>query len=519
MAELRDDLKTIVSNKILSEVIEKRPTSSHKTKLQWKVLILDDVTLRMVSTCLTMSQLAAEGVSSVEHVHKHREANSLAEGIFFMSPTKKNVTALLDDIKHKFYRSFRIMFTETCPNSILSSLFSKVGPTNLIKGCKEVYLSFIPIEKHVFSLSMKPILKPSLTDDEGSQGITNYCSNLMEQMAEKLATLCVTLGGQPSLCFQKKCKYTGQFANLVNDKIKTIKEAEGEVSGSGSSSADSKVNQYQVLILDRGFDLISCLVHDMYYQAVSYDILGGDKIEVDKQAYTYLDDGQQKVHQLEDTDSIWEELKHKHIADVFEILPEMLRKEKRKEDDRKNEGTKTDMKQLKKDVQGLTKDRKRRKELSIHTGITDNLNVKIEHKKIAPDLCEVEQGLATGGRMSKLFTGGTMQEKFLRLIMDREIDQADKIRLLCLYIFYENGIPEQKLKSYMSNAQITDQVHHDIFKNLSHYGYSFTAGVETNTEQLSVPLQNKTHRRNAPHSSSQQVGTSWVPVLKDLIGW
>ena len=71
----------------------------------------------------------------------------------------------------------------------------------------------------------------------------------------------------------------------------------------------------------------------------------------------------------------------------------------------------------------------------------------------------------------------------------------------------------------MSNAQITDQVHHDIFKNLSHYGYSFTAGVETNTEQLSVPLQNKTHRRNAPHSSSERVGTNWVPVLKDLIGW
>ena len=521
MAELRDDLKTIVSDKILSQVIGKRQevaTSSHSTNIQWKALILDDITLRMVSACLTMAQLAAEGVCSVEHVHKHREKNSLAEGVFFMSPTRRNVTVLLDDINQKFYRSFTIMFTETCPNFISKDLFSKFMTINLIKRCNEVHLAFIPIEKNIFSLSVKPTLKPSLVDEEASQDVSNYCSYLMEQMVGKLATLCINLGGQPSFYFQKNCKFTGRLAKLVNDKLKAIKDAEGNVSSGGTLLADSKINQYQVLILDRGFDLISCLVHDMYYQSVSYDILGGEKINMDKKAYTYIDGEKHKIHQLDDTDSIWSELKHKHIAEVFEVFPRMVRDEKRKEDARKAETDKTDMKTLTQDVQRLAKDRKRMKELSIHAEITNMLNCEIKHKKIAPDLCEVERELVAQGRNGKPFTAGTMHEKFLRLIGEKEIDQTDKIRLLCLYIMYENGISEQKLASLMYIAQIKDHVHHDVFKNLSYYGYSCTTDKETNAERLSTPFQYKIQRRNAPHSSNEQVRTSWVPILKDLIG-
>ena len=528
------DLKSIVKNKILDEVIGRRKScSSEGGRLQWKVLILDDMTLKIISSCLTMSQLASEGVSSAEHIHKHREPNSLAEAIYFVTPNKQNVNDILDDIKCKNYRAFEIMFTETCPTSTLNHLFSRVKSPSLIKSCKQVYLSFIPLETRnlvhgiargidAYTMSLKSILPPleTSTSDDPNQSIEEYGNNLMDQMAEKLATLCNTLSGKPSFCFQKDCSYTGPFAHRVSEKFKSIKESGDETAGNsnGNSAADSKLNRYQVLILDRGFDLTSCLVHDMHYQSIAYDILGDDKIEVHKQTYSHTDpNGAISPHQLDYTDGIWEDLKHKHIAEVFEVFPEMVRKDKVKEDARKADEGKIDMKKLKKDVQELTEERKRRKQLAVHTGITDNLSEKIDFLKI-PSLCEVEQGLASGGTMSDLFAGGSRQENFNKLIMDKEICQTDKIRLLCIYILSKSGINEKTITSLIGNSQNIEKDTIDLFKNLSYYGCKF-GGAEDSNKPLGLQLKNSGYkRRNAINPFPDRIGTQWIPVLKDLIG-
>ena len=52
------------------------------------------------------------------------------------------------------------------------------------------------------------------------------------------------------------------------------------------------------------------------------------------------------------------------------------------------------MKQLKRDVQELTKDKKLRKELAVHEGITHNLKGKIEFSNII-NICD-ESGAGAG---------------------------------------------------------------------------------------------------------------------------
>ena len=169
------DLQEIVRQRILNEVVGLRKgNSSHSEKLQWKLLIVDDITLKVVSACLQMAQLATEGVSNVEHIHKHREPNSLSEAIYFVTPNTKNIDAILLDVNDKFYKAFHIMFSETCPKSLLNCVLSKVTRPNLIKSCKQVYLSFIPVEKHVYSISVKPILPPldPSSSEAANKGIT-----------------------------------------------------------------------------------------------------------------------------------------------------------------------------------------------------------------------------------------------------------------------------------------------------------------------------------------------------------
>ena len=514
------DLKRVVSEKILEQVIGRRKDgSSSEAKMQWKVLIVDDLTVKIVSSSLTMAQLASEGVSNVQHIQKYRGPNSSADAIFFVLPNKKNIDEILYDIKKKSFRAFNIMFSESCPKPLLDSFMQKVSHPQLIKSCKEVYISFVPIEKQVYSMSSKSFLPPppNNSNDDPNQELEIFASNLMDEMAEQLATLCSSVGGEPFFCYQNGCHYTAAFAQNVSNRLNSM--VSNESGPSSGAKGNQLLNRYPVLILDRGFDLISCLFHDMYYQAIAYDILGDDKIEVDKQIYNHRDDNGDIVpHQLDHTDSIWDELKHKHLADAFTGFQKIVKSEKLKEDHKKSGLGKTDMKKLKKDVQELTRDRRRRREMKVHGDITENLNERVEYRKIlvenATGVCEVEESLATKSIIGQLIGGAQLKENFQKLLLDKGIDEADKIRLLAIYILAENVNKEEIIATCIQQAQNIKQSDMELFKNI--FNYKFSSEPDSGRKTLGVQLQHKTRRRG--RTSQSIIGTKWVPVLKDLIG-
>ena len=516
-------LQQIVRQRILKEVVGLRKDApSYGGKLQWKVLIVDDLTLKVVSSCLTMAQLATEAVSNVEHMHKHREPNRLAEAIYFVAPNEKSVKAILEDIKFKFYSALHVLFTEECPKPLLNNFLSKVTHSEMIKSCKEVYLSFIPLEKLVYSISMKPILPPLETSSSADtdKNVNEFSLKLMDQMAAKLATLCNSFEGTPSIGFQKDCSYTDTFAQILRDKLNSIKDSVGTNQSSWNNTSHS---HYQVLILDRGFDLISCLIHDMTYQSMAYDLLGGGKLDVEKNTYNLVDsNASNQAHQLDNSDAIWEELKHEHIASVLDKIARKVKDERTKEDQKgAKEESEANTKKLKRDVQELLTDKKRRRELKIHSDLAHILSETIEFKKIK-ELCEVEQALATASRSNGFLPVDSKQESFTRLILDKDIDEVDKIRLICMHILSKKGIPEQKLTNLIGSAQNINQANKIIFKSLFHYGCKVSADAETNVtdakNNISVPLHNRITGRPRNNPYSERIGTEWTPVLKDILG-
>ncbi len=66
---------------------------------EWRVLILDDVTTKVVSSAVGMADLMAErSITSVESILKSREPQPEREAIYFISPTnEKAVKALIKD--------------------------------------------------------------------------------------------------------------------------------------------------------------------------------------------------------------------------------------------------------------------------------------------------------------------------------------------------------------------------------------------------------------------------------------
>uniref|UniRef100_A0A8D0DRA2 Syntaxin binding protein 3 n=1 Tax=Salvator merianae TaxID=96440 RepID=A0A8D0DRA2_SALMN len=449
-------LKSLVWQKLKSTVFD-----DCRKEEEWKIILLDDFTTRLLSSCGKMTDLLAEGITVVENVYKNREPVPHMKAIYLITPTAKSVDGLINDFVNKSsskYKAAYVYFTDFCDDKLFNKM--KSSCSKAIRRCKEININFIPYESQVFTLDV-----PNAFYRCYSPCVDKTNDNVMDQIAEQIVTLCATLEENPGVRYRSKSvENANKLAQLVEKKLENYYKMDERSQVKGKTHS-------QLLIIDRGFDPVSAVLHELTFQAMAYDLL---PIENDTYKYkTESTNGKEREAILEEDDDLWVKIRHKHIADVLEEIPKLMKEVSSKRKATEGKLSLSSLAQLMKKMPYF-------------------------RKQITKDLA-----LGTDAEGQKV---KDPMRVLLPVLLNKNHDSYDKIRAILLYIFSTNGTTQENLDKLIQNVQIENDS--DMIKNWKFLGVPV---VTTSASQ-----QRRPSRKDRSSVETFQL-SRWTPVIKDIM--
>ncbi|KAJ6946448.1 hypothetical protein NC651_001245 [Populus alba x Populus x berolinensis] len=511
------NLRQISRERLLHEMLRSAKTGNSKST--WKVLIMDRLTVKIMSYSCKMADITQEGVSLVEDIYKRRQPLPSMDAIYFIQPTKENVIMFLSDMSGKspLYKKAFVFFSSPISRELVSHIKKDSSVLTRIGALREMNLEYFAIDSQGFITDNERALEELFVDEEDSRK-GDACLNVM---ASRIATVFASLREFPFVRYRAAKSLDVTTMTTFRDLIPTKLAAriwDCLIQYKQKTEHFPQTETCELLILDRSIDQIAPIIHEWTYDAMCHDLLN---MEGNKYVHEVLSKAggppEKKDVLLEEHDPVWLELRHAHIADASERLHEKMtnfvsKNKAAKIQHGSRDGGELSTRDLQQMVQALPQYSEQIDKISLHVEIAGKIN-KIIRESGLRELGQLEQDLVFGD------AGMTDVIKFLTTKEDAT--RENKLRLLMiLAAIYPEKFEGEEGHNIMKVVRLPQDDMNAVNNMRLLAGASETKKSSTGAFSLKFDIHKKKRAARKDRTCAEE--TTWqlsrfYPMIEELI--
>ena len=430
--------------------------------------------MRVVSTAIGMYDIMERKVTIVESLEKKRAPFPDMGAIYLLEPTAASISCVIADFQAKplYGKAVFLFFLGHLDDRLFDQIKGCKNLLKRLKGLTEINIDFLAKEERAFTFDMR--------DAFASIYLRKGNKPAEIDIAQKLVTVCGTLNEYPHIRYKEGSAVCQSLAHIFKSKMDEFvaQNSDWWYHGGPKKAQAATKERGTLLLLDRGDDLVSPLMHEFVYQPMIHDLL-----EMDDDRITYTNDkGIKSDVLLDEKDSIWVELRGKHIAAVIETLSSRIREIMNSSTgstlSKKSGDGALSLAQMAAALKELPEYQEVLSKLSQHMHLSHQCMDKFTANSLL-DLADVEQTLATGkdgdGKSPKIADIMDRAENLLIKMTSIE----DKLRLILVACIACKGLRAQDKRRLVGAAEL-DRKETRILDTLEIFGLSVVNANEKN---------------------------------------
>lgn len=480
------NLREVARDTILTDMIKSVSNG-------WTILVLDHRSTQIVAPVVKMSDLADYGVSLVENLHLKRQPFDDNAAVYFISPLLPSISLLMKDFADRpMYKEIHLFFTSRLSDDLLSLIKNCPNLVARIRTLKEVNLEFASPEPCIFNLNIEDNDEKSSSGDHPLRILMSSSElqimSYLQGLSRQIASVCMTLKEFPYIRYNAKHSNSKRLANFLQ------REMETRTSG----------NRGTLLIVDRLEDCVAPLMHEFTYQAMVYDLLNvqeGNCVEYKAETNSGMVN---MTAFLDESDDLWKEFRHSHIADVSSALSQRMEGFLKSKVNQKGQ----EIADVADAVRELPEYQQALRKLSQHLHWAGQVMHKFTERSLM-DVSLTEQAVATGLDENGSKLSRSSMIKMIEKVCQSNASINDKARVLGVYILTQGAFTDSDREKLFSITKMPNDLQHMLL-NLSRMDIP-------KTKQDGGSNKASRNRKKKAHEEKDIAASRFTPKLAETL--
>ncbi|KAK5121712.1 hypothetical protein LTR85_004587 [Meristemomyces frigidus] len=484
------------------------------TRGDWKVLVLDPDSQRLIDNVLEQDTILNENITNIEQITDRRPTNRDVDAIYLLTPQPHIVDCVMADFEKRKYRRAHLVWTSLLHPALRDRIDNSQTAREQIALFKVLNAEFFPRESHLVTFR-DPWSFPVLFHP----GCNHLVRQHMEDIAQKIVGVCVALGEYPTIRYYKPRTPTHEASILCSHLARFVQD-ELDLYAKFHEDFPPPTTRPRgtLFIVDRSMDLFAPFLHEFTYQAMAHDLLPikeGDKITYRTIVNEGQPDQEDKEIEITEKDKIWIENRHRHMKDTIDKLMSDFQRFIKDNPNftRQSDGGANSLNAIKDMLAGLPQFQEMKVAYALHLGMAQESMNRFQRFKL-PDLASVEQILATGLDEEYKRPKG-LADQVIRMLDEEDVTPPDRLRLLALYLLYRDGLLPADLQKLLAHAQLPPQ-DEGVLRNLELLGARTSRHLK-DSRPVPLPLFPKKIPPPGTAAQDEYALSRYEPVLQNML--